>query len=332
MDYLITYGIAILLLVLCIWWNWDVVKLNSHSLHLQWLFWIAVIFPILSCVYFGSIIWYEYPLELSKNGYNGFLEISKLPFYLLAGSPILGAFIVSAHRSYQTDIQIKTAKEQLDEAQKKNKIDIYHSKKKFLIEEISSLRTKNDEKIEQVNQLYYKIFFISDNYNDVINTVFFIELDNMIKSFNQKLDTLLNEKHIESFKIFHKVRNKKIQIDTPPRGYSSERVVKDISSGSNDVENSYISNLSLDYDKIKKHMRVGIYSTILHSYLEILAPKSNIFKTEMQIYNYFISELITEVQSTFDLIKMISLFTLENKNIYETLPALNKGYELLDGM
>ncbi|HCK7311308.1 TPA: hypothetical protein N0X39_001910, partial [Proteus mirabilis] len=157
MDYLITYGIAILLLVLCIWWNWDVVKLNSHSLHLQWLFWIAVIFPILSCVYFGSIIWYEYPLEVSKNGYNNFLEISKLPLYLLAGSPILGAFVASAHRSYQTDIQIKTAEKQLIEAQKKNKVDMYISNKNYILKELSLLK-KDKYKVKDRLLLYKKAF------------------------------------------------------------------------------------------------------------------------------------------------------------------------------
>nr|ELR5130999.1 hypothetical protein [Providencia rettgeri] len=115
MDYLVIYGVAVILLAGCILWNWDVVKLNSHSLHQQWLFWIAVIFPILSCIYFGVIIWQEYTVEISKKGYNDFLDISKLPLYLLAGSPILGAFVASAHRSYQTDIQITTAKNQLTE-------------------------------------------------------------------------------------------------------------------------------------------------------------------------------------------------------------------------
>ncbi|MDR2243282.1 MAG: hypothetical protein LBE28_10980 [Providencia alcalifaciens] len=190
MDYLITYGIAILLLVLCIWWNWDVVKLNSHSLHLQWLFWIAVIFPILSCVYFGSIIWYEYPLEVSKNGYNSFLEISKLPLYLLAGSPILGAFVASAHRSYQTDIQIKTAKEQLVEAQRKNKVDIYLARRKYIIERLQSLTLEKVKKIEDANYFYDSFYKFCD-YTDELNIEQYNCIRENIESIRERIDVFI---------------------------------------------------------------------------------------------------------------------------------------------
>lgn len=204
MDYLITYGIAILLLVLCIWWNWDVVKLNSHSLHLQWLFWIAVIFPILSCVYFGSIIWYEYPLEVSKNGYNSFLEISKLPLYLLAGSPILGAFVASAHRSYQTDIQIKTAIEQLDEAQKKNKVDLYFTIKKNIIDQLDSLVNKYSNE-KNNSYLIYKRFYTQSNHYEISlnqNNIDAIEtkiniVNSYLKTFSYQFEELTSEGAIQ---------------------------------------------------------------------------------------------------------------------------------------
>ncbi|HEM8211690.1 TPA: hypothetical protein U2M19_002554 [Providencia rettgeri] len=189
MDYLITYGIAILLLALCVWWNWDTMKLNSHSLHLQWLFWIAVIFPILSCIYFGSIVWYEYPLEVSKNGYNDFLEISKLPLYFLAGSPILGAFVASAHRSYQTDIQIKTANAQLIEAQKKNKIDVYFARRKFIIERLEKKEFRFFDRIDNANYIYDKVYFFND-YSDEIQDEFFSSIDGQISLIVDKVNVL----------------------------------------------------------------------------------------------------------------------------------------------
>lgn len=189
MDYLITYGIAILLLFLCIWWNWDVMKLNSHSLHLQWLFWIAVIFPILSCVYFGSIIWDEYPLEISKNGYNSFLEISKLPLYLLAGSPILGAFVASAHRSYQTDIQIKTAEKQLIEAQKKNKVDMYLSRRKFIVERLEKLNISFSNEINNANYIYDNFYSFND-YLDKINTDSYMLINEKIDEIYKKINVI----------------------------------------------------------------------------------------------------------------------------------------------
>ncbi|MCT0099769.1 hypothetical protein KT999_11980 [Proteus mirabilis] len=183
MDYLITYGIAILLLVLCIWWNWDVVKLNSHSLHLQWLFWIAVIFPILSCVYFGSIIWYEYPLEVSKNGYNSFLEISKLPLYLLAGTPILGAFVVSAHRSIQTAKQIEVT-------EKKNKVDIYIARRNFIIERLKNLDFFDENNVNVI----YDYFYTFDNYTDIINKNNFLSVQKRINSINKLTNNIISHK------------------------------------------------------------------------------------------------------------------------------------------
>ncbi|XOY31078.1 hypothetical protein ACLIX2_04575 [Proteus cibi] len=183
MDYLITYGIAILLLVLCIWWNWDVVKLNSHSLHLQWLFWIAVIFPILSCVYFGSIIWYEYPLEVSKNGYNSFLEISKLPLYLLAGTPILGAFVVSAHRSIQTAKQIEVT-------EKKNKVDIYIARRNFIIERLKNLDFFDENNVNVI----YDYFYTFDNYTDIINKNNFLSVQKRINSINRLTNNIISHK------------------------------------------------------------------------------------------------------------------------------------------
>ncbi|EJF7713429.1 hypothetical protein M8697_003703, partial [Providencia rettgeri] len=118
--------------------------LNEESLHKQWLFRLAVIFPIISSLYFMVCLGSDYPFKHDADGYNNFLEINKFSLGILALSPILGAFVVYAHRSYQTELQIKTAKEQLEEAQKKNRIDIYFSKRKFINEQLSSIITVND--------------------------------------------------------------------------------------------------------------------------------------------------------------------------------------------
>lgn len=252
MDYLITYGIAILLLVLCIWWNWDVVKLNSHSLHLQWLFWIAVIFPILSCVYFGSIIWYEYPLEVSKNGYNNFLEISKLPLYLLAGSPILGAFVASAHRSYQTDIQIKTAEKQLIEAQKKNKVDMYISNKNYILKELSLLK-KDKYKVKDRLLLYKKAFTNITTYEETPNNIFYSKCSEIIANLNIALELFIVKSHERIFD--------NIDINNPDKDYylsislQMNNLLNYLHIAENDFfaklpnkKNEYIEKIQLYYD------------------------------------------------------------------------------------
>lgn len=158
MHELITYGVLVLLFTGGIWWNWEAVKLNSSSLHQQWLFWIAIIFPIISCIYFGMIVWCEHPIDISVNGYNNFLDISKLPLYLLAGSPIFGAFVASAHRSLQTDIQIKKAQRQIEITEAKNDLDMHIAKRKFINEQLFDVIGKNKEKIISPNSLFLHFF------------------------------------------------------------------------------------------------------------------------------------------------------------------------------
>ncbi|MEQ4707878.1 hypothetical protein [Providencia huaxiensis] len=326
--------------------------LDENSLQSQPLFWTVIALPLAVGVMLWAAIGHDYDLEFTSDAYSRLMKNAQFPFVILALSPILGAFVMYGHRSLQTftqinatNKQIETAKSQLEEAQKKNKVDIYHSKKRFLIEEIKSLKTKNNEYIEQVEQLYYRIFFISDNYNDVINTIFFTELDGFIKRFNEELEKFLNVDVDEFIAISHEVNNNINKISSI-RDYTSLRVIKDITNEGSNERNFDVFYLSLKYDEIQKHMQIGIGSTIYRLYLECLKSKSDRSKNEiaslfegdgfekrineMSIYDYFISELITEVKSTFYLIKMISLFTLENKKIYETLPNLEKGYAILD--
>ncbi|MEX0440640.1 hypothetical protein KDV52_18940, partial [Providencia rettgeri] len=163
--------------------------LDESSLHVQPLFWFLVFLPLIISGIAWVLVAQDYELDVSTNGYSRLMENAKFPFLILALSPILGAFVTSAHRSLQTELQIKTAKEQLEEAQRKNKFDLYHSNKKFLKEEILSLRTKNDEGIIQVNQLYYKMFFIFDNHTDILIDSFFIDLNSYLVSLNKEINS-----------------------------------------------------------------------------------------------------------------------------------------------
>ncbi|HGN0016939.1 TPA: hypothetical protein ACKRFH_000533 [Proteus mirabilis] len=303
MDYLITYGIAILLLVLCIWWNWDVVKLNSHSLHLQWLFWIAVIFPILSCVYFGSIIWYEYPLEISKNGYNSFLEISKLPLYLLAGSPILGAFVASAHRSYQTDIQIKTAQEQLKEAQNKNKMDAYISNVKFTIDMLSSIESENKVKIKNAYRLYSSAYILKSGHLNIINNFF-------LSSLNKHIDNI--NKRISEINFFGTEEN----IKSPYSFNIVEASFESILGSVNKIEN--ILNIKLGYNYLEISNKLSNNNYYLNE-----NNKDNLFQNYLsQRLKLFV--LLDDIGELIDKICII-LFPKENENTL--LPGIQTLYD-----
>lgn len=96
-----------------------------------------------------------YPFKLDAGEYNNFLEINKFSLGLMALSPILGAFVVSAHRSIQTEKQI-------EETEKKNKVDVYYANKKFIFEQLSMFTVNKTEKILSITS-FYMLFFHANN-------------------------------------------------------------------------------------------------------------------------------------------------------------------------
>ncbi|MDB9565901.1 hypothetical protein OW293_004695 [Providencia rettgeri] len=301
--------------------------LDESSLHVQPLFWFLVFLPLIISGIAWVLVAQDYELDVSTNGYSRLMENAKFPFLILALSPILGAFVTSAHRSLQTELQIKTAKEQLEEAQRKNKFDLYHSNKKFLKEEILSLRTKNDEGIIQVNQLYYKMFFIFDNHTDILIDSFFIDLNSYLVSLNKEINSFFDmaKKDLNNY---YKNQNKNKLIRQGINGgtfYNSKRVgcINNINSKNDEIKNYLFIQVKFDFNEdIEKS--IESHNKIMRS----MNMNMNM-NFSFDYYLHFKYALITEIRSTFDFIKMIALFTLENKNIYETLPALEEGYHIL---
>lgn len=304
-------------------------KLNSHSLHLQWLFWIAVIFPILSCVYFGSIIWYEYPVEVSKHGYNSFLEISKLPLYLLAGSPILGAFVASAHRSYQTDIQIKTANNQLIEARNKNKVDIYFAKRKFINEQLESIFTIDEEKISKLTYLYFESHNVKKNFEDKLNLIFFQKLNGFISDLKVRICKL--HEGIESIEydsvIHNRISHGLIPVDTRLLRVKKHLClnVKDDKKLFNLFESFLMSHEEF---KLRKTMIYNNEITFSESELAGQSP-TDIADSEYEIDNHnafekFFYALIDALYNILDICKEVSLVLASNIEIETLLPSLNE--------
>lgn len=153
----------------------DKFMLNSDSLHKQWLFRLAIAFPLVSSVYFIAWLGAPYPFRWDAYGYSTFLEINKFSLGILALSPILGAFVVSAHRSIQTTKQIEVT-------EKKNKVDIYFSTRKYINEQLNLFKTIDNEEIRQPNALYNKAFNLTNNHEDTPNKEFFDYIDNSIKT------------------------------------------------------------------------------------------------------------------------------------------------------
>ncbi len=151
--------------------------LDDQGLHLQPLFWLLITLPLIISAILWLLISEDYSLNLTKDGYNQFIEYAKLPLLILTLSPILGAFVINAHRSIQTAKQIETT-------EKKNKVDTYYAKKKFINEQLSTITTTNNEKITRITSLYLKAFKVGD-FNDEKTNNLLDDIKESLEHFNK---------------------------------------------------------------------------------------------------------------------------------------------------
>lgn len=110
--------------------------MNAEPLTHQPLFKAAIIAPIVSFFLLGTITWTGHNFKIDSDGFNTFLNISKLPLAALSLSIPLGVIVNNIHRTIQTDKQIK-------EAEKKNKIDGFYAHRKNTIEMFENLPFKS---------------------------------------------------------------------------------------------------------------------------------------------------------------------------------------------
>ncbi|EMB3080670.1 hypothetical protein EX227_03485 [Providencia rettgeri] len=168
--------------------------LDELSLHKQPLFWLLIASPVIISVTLWAIISPEYKLEWTAHGYAGLIKYGQLPLTILTLSPILGAFVISAHRSIQTEVQIKTSEKQLVEAQKKNKIDMYISNKNYILKELK-LIIVDDYKIKDRNSLYKKAFNNINTYEVIRNNHFHDECKALITKMNEYLHVFIEQEY-----------------------------------------------------------------------------------------------------------------------------------------
>lgn len=160
--------------------------LDELSLHTQPLFWLLIASPVIVSVTLWAIISSEYKLERTAHGYAGLVKYSQLSLMVIALSPILGAFVVYAHRSIQTAKQI-------EETEKKNNVDIYFANKKFIYEQLSYVKTIDGEVISKPTSLYLSVYKINGNHSDtkISNTYDQINVELENKDFdNDFLSTM----------------------------------------------------------------------------------------------------------------------------------------------
>ncbi len=114
-------------------------KITPVSLDKQNLFWIAIFAPIVYFFLLGCIAWSGTEIDRSWNGFNKFLEISKLPIGILALSPIFGVFVSNVHRTIQTEKQISATEKQITIAEAKSLSDSFYAHYKFITEELERI-------------------------------------------------------------------------------------------------------------------------------------------------------------------------------------------------
>lgn len=125
------YLAIIMALIFITWWKkWYV--LNHENLFNQKLFWIVILTPTFSFLYFGIFSWLGHKPQLNSEGMNNFLSITKLPLFILASVVPLGAIVSNLHRTYQMEAQIKNS-------ESKNNLDAFYAHYKYHTESLSKI-------------------------------------------------------------------------------------------------------------------------------------------------------------------------------------------------
>jgi hypothetical protein len=99
----------------------------DYGLEKQFIFWVAVLLPILIAVALGIPVWIEYCFVFNSEAYGKFLEISKLPIGLSSLSIPLGVLISRLHSAKQTARQIENTQIQIRNTEKDYKSKLYLS-------------------------------------------------------------------------------------------------------------------------------------------------------------------------------------------------------------
>lgn len=172
-------------------------KITPDSLDKQNLFWIAIFAPIVYFFLLGCVAWSGTEIDRSWNGFNKFLEISKLPIGILALSPIFGVFVSNVHRTIQTEKQISATEKQITIAEEKNYSDSFYAHKKYIIEEFNTINSVYgvEEKITiESPSILYKVIYhksnVRDGFSESINPNYLKFIEDNFKSLGYILQEM----------------------------------------------------------------------------------------------------------------------------------------------
>lgn len=289
--------------------------LDELSLHKQPLFWLLIASPVIISVTLWAIISPEYKLEWTAHGYAGLIKYGQLPLTILTLSPILGAFVISAHRSIQTAKQI-------EETEKKNNIDIYFANKKFIYEQLSYVKTVNGEIIGKPTSLYLSVYKTNGNHSDVkINTIYNLinmELEN--KDFDS--DFLSEMKSTDVYDIINdNNKSQMLKVDIERYVISIDiflSAIKKIIYLEGDGVDSILDKYVITLDKISE----------THQYMDLNAPDSDEYAFHYQqldmIFASFIQEIVDKIYSMLEILYEVFVILNPLDDINKLLPSLEK--------
>lgn len=290
---LIIYFITILFIGVWIWNRKNKFALNEESLHKQWLFWLAILFPLFSSLYFMLTLGFGYPPNININGFNNFLNMHKFSLGILTLSPILGAFVVSAHRSIQTAKQIEVT-------EKKNKVDIYIARRNFIIGRLEKLAFFNKTNVNVI----YDYFYIFDDYIDIVNKNNFFSVEKRINAINN----LTNK--IKTYETSLHFKNDILNDLNALLG-----IVSNLSKETGLVS-SYVDEL--------KQMNKKLKTTFDKS----IKLNNNIYHVDLYFYLIDFTHILSQIHSS--LHELFTILLLEKK-VGDYLPNLEKLIISLDG-
>ncbi|MEX9967113.1 hypothetical protein [Providencia stuartii] len=288
-------------------------KITSDSLDNQNLFWISIFTPIIYFFLFGLLAWIGTDIDFNYQGFNKFLEISKLPLGILAFSPIFAVIVSNIHRSIQTDKQI-------DVTENKNLVDSYYSHVKFITENLEKVRFKavffKMKFNEREEKEFHPIIAIDSNinrsmslYSNIFNDSNHIDGANLkineqfIMVLKQHLDKLLSDlNELETFfNGIHRLEKQHSVIDrTKKLMHSINNTLAFLGVGKTaftvyDYYQSHARTVD-DYLKFDFYYRTGMlpkmFITKIEDIFDIIGYKENLFQDTFesleQVGNYFL--------------------------------------------
>lgn len=153
----------------------DSIWLTKDPLHNQPLFWISLTTPICLFISFSIPYLIEYNFSLYQiSNLKTFLEALEKPFWVLASVIPIVALLVGAHRSVQTDAQIRESEEQ-------NWLNIVKNRKNEFKKYIDNSTPCNSiefhEKMYISSAAFTHLFYINNKERKIVKSIYYERIE-----------------------------------------------------------------------------------------------------------------------------------------------------------